>query len=68
MKGLRASCFRRIHKGLLLDLILTVAGPVVFLILASLLEKQMSAAGVATAQITTDTALSFQSIYSKTIF
>ena len=65
MKGLRASHFRRIHKGLRLDLILTVAGPAVFLVLATLLEKQMSAAGVATAQITADTALSFQSIYSK---
>ena len=38
MKGLRASHFRRIHKGLQLDLILTVAGPVVFLALATLLE------------------------------
>ena len=65
MKGLRASYFRRIHKGLRLDLILTAAGPAAFLILASLLEKQMSAAGVATAQITADTALSFPSIYSK---
>jgi hypothetical protein len=65
MKGLRASHFRRIHKGLLLDLILTVAGPAVFLLLAALLEKQMSAAGMATAEITADTALNFQSIYSK---
>ena len=65
MKGLRASHFRRIHKGLRLDLILTVAGPAVFLVLASLLEKQMSAAGVVTAEITADTALSFPSIYSK---
>ena len=59
MKGLRASHFRRIHKGLRLDLILTVAGPVIFLVLASLLEKQMSAAGVETAGITADAALSF---------
>ena len=65
MKGLRASHFRRIHKGLRLDLILTVAGPVIFLVLASLLEKQMSAAGLATAEVTTDTALSFPSIWSK---
>lgn len=65
MKGLRASHFRRIHNGLRLDLILTVAGPAVFLVLASLLEKQMSAAGLATAEVTTDTALSFPSIWSK---
>ena len=65
MKGLRASHFRRIHKGLRLDLILAVAGPAVFLVLASLLEKQMSAAGLATAEITAETALSFPSIYSK---
>jgi len=65
MKGLRASHFRRIHKGLLLDLILTVAGPAVFLVLASLLEKQMSAAGMAATEITADTALSFPSIWSK---
>ena len=65
MKGLRASHFRRIHKGLRLDLILTVAGPVVFLALATLLEKQMSAAGIATAEITTDAALSFPGIWSK---
>ena len=65
MKGLRASHFRRIHKGLRLDLILTVAGPVIFLVLASLLEKQMSAAGVETAGITADAALSFPGIYSK---
>ena len=65
MKGLRASHFRRVHKGLRLDLILTVVGPAVFLALATLLEKQMSAASVATAQITADTALSFPSIYSK---
>ena len=65
MKGLRASHFRRIHKGLRLDLILTVVGPTVFLVLATLLEKQMSAAGVVTAEITADTALSFPSIYSK---
>ena len=65
MKGLRASHFRRIHKGLLLDLILTVAGPAVFLVLATLLEKQMSAAGLAAAEITAGTALNFQSIWSK---
>ena len=65
MKGLRASHFRRIHQGLRLDLILTVAGPAVFLVLASLLEKQMSAAGVAAAQVTADTALSYPSIWSK---
>ena len=65
MKGLRASHFRRIHKGLRLDLILTVVGPAVFLLLASLLEKQMTAAGLETAEITTDAALSFPSIYSK---
>ena len=65
MKGLRASHFRRVHKGLRLDLILTLVGPAVFLVLATLLEKQMSAASVATAQITADTALSFPSIYSK---
>ena len=65
MKGLRASHFRRIHKGLLLDLILTVAGPAVFLVLASLLEKQMSAAGMAATEITADTALNFPSIWSK---
>ena len=65
MKGLRASHFRRIHKGLRLDLILTVAGPVVFLALATLLEKQMSAAGLATAEITADKALSFPGIWSK---
>ena len=65
MKGLRASHFRRIHQGLRLDLILTVAGPAVFLILASLLEKQMSAAGMATGEITADTALSFPGIWSK---
>ena len=65
MKGLRAAHFRRIHKGLRLDLILTVAGPAVFLILASLLEKQMSATGLATAEITADTALSFPSIWSR---
>ena len=65
MKGLRASYFRRIHQGLRLDLILTVVGPAVFLILASLLERQMSAAGVAAAEITTDTALSYPSIWSK---
>ena len=33
MKGLRASHFRRIHQGLRLDLILTVVGPAVFLVL-----------------------------------
>ena len=65
MKGLRASHFRRIHKGLRLDLILTVAGPAVFLVLAALLEKQMSAAGIATAEITADAALSFPGIWSK---
>ena len=65
MKGLRASHFRRIYRGLRLDLILTVAGPAVFLVLASLLEKQMSAVGLATAEVTTDTALSFPSIWSK---
>ena len=65
MKGLRASCFRRIHKGLLLDLILTVAGPVVFLILASLLEKQMSAAGLDTTELAAGTALSFPGIWSR---
>ena len=65
MKGLRASHFRRIHKGLRLDLILTVAGPAVFLVLAALLEKQMSAAGVSAAEITADTALSFPSVYSR---
>ena len=65
MKGLRASHFRRIHKGLRLDLILTVVGPAVFLVMAALLEKQMSAAGLATAEITADTALSFPSIWSR---
>ena len=65
MKGLRVSHFRRIHKGLRLDLILTVVGPTVFLVLATLLEKQMSAAGVVTAEITADMALSFPSIWSK---
>ena len=65
MKGLRASHFRRIHKGLLLDLILTIAGPAVFLVLASLLEKQMSAAGMAATEMTADTALSFPGIWSK---
>ena len=65
MKGLRAAHFRRIHKGLRLDLILTVAGPAAFLVLASLLEKQMSAAGMATAEITAGTALSFPSIWSR---
>ena len=65
MKGLRASHFRRIHKGLLLDLILTVAGPAVFLVLAALLEKQMSAAGMAATEMTADTALSFPGILSK---
>ena len=65
MKGLRASHFRRIHKGLRLDLILTVAGPAVFLVLASLLEKQMSAAGVETAGITVDTALSFPGVWAR---
>ena len=65
MKGLRASHFRRIYKGLRLDLILTVAGPAFFLILATLLEKQMSAAGLATAEITAEKALNFPSIYSK---
>ena len=62
MKGLRVSHFSRIHKGLRLDLILTVVGPTVFLVLATLLEKQMSAAGVVTAEITADLALSFPSI------
>ena len=65
MKGLRASHFRRIHLGLRLDLILTVVGPAVFLVMAALLEKQMSAAGLATAEITADTALSFPSIWSR---
>ena len=65
MKGLRVSHFSRIHKGLRLDLILTVVGPTVFLVLATLLEKQMSAAGVVTAEITADMALSFPSIWSK---
>ena len=65
MKGLRASHFRRIHQGLRLDLILTVVGPAVFLILAALLEKQMTAAGMTAAEITADTALSFQSVWSK---
>ena len=65
MKGLRASHFRRIHKGLRLDLILTVAGPVAFLVLASLIERQMSAAGLAAAEITADRALSFPGIWSK---
>ena len=65
MKGLRASHFRRIHRGLRLDLILTVAGPVIFLVLASLLEKQLSAAGLAAAEITADRALSFPSIWSR---
>ena len=65
MRGLRASHFRRIHKGLRLDLILTVAGPAVFLVLASLLEKQMSAAGLAAAEITADTALSFPGVWSR---
>ena len=65
MKGLRASHFRRIHQGLRLDLILTVAGPAVFLILASLLEKQMSAAGVAATEITADAALGFPGIWSR---
>ena len=65
MKGLRASHFRRIYKGLRLDLILTGAGPAVFLVLATLLEKQMSAAGLATAEITAEKALNFPSIYSK---
>ena len=65
MKGLWVSHFSRIHKGLRLDLILTVVGPTVFLVLATLLEKQMSAAGVVTAEITADMALSFPSIWSK---
>ena len=65
MKGLQASHFRRIYKGLRLDLILTVAGPAVFLILASLLEKQMSAAGMAASEISADTALNFPGIWSK---
>lgn len=45
MKGLRAAPFMRIHKGLKLDLILMIAGPAVFLVLAALLEKKMAAAG-----------------------
>lgn len=65
MKGLRASHFRRIHQGLRLDLILTVAGPAVFLVLVSLLEKQMSAAGVAASEMTPETALSFPGIWSR---
>ena len=51
MIGLQASYFRRIYKGLLLDLILTIVSPIVIIILGYLVSGQMEAAGLAVGEM-----------------
>ena len=51
MVGLQASYFRRIYKGLLLDLILTIVSPIVIIILGYLVSGQMEAAGLAVGEM-----------------
>ena len=53
MKGLRASNFKRIHLGLLLDLLLMFLVPAVMCALLALIARQVTAAGMAEATVET---------------
>lgn len=68
MVGLRASYFRRIYKGLLLDLILTIVSPVVIIILGYLASGQMEAAGLAVGEMSSADAARFPSIVTRLMY
>ena len=68
MVGLQASYFRRIYKGLMLDLILTVVGPVVLLILTYIVSSQMEAAGLAVGELSSADAARFPSIVTRLMY
>ena len=53
MKGLRASNFKRIHLGLLLDLLLMFLVPAVIIALLALITRQVAAAGMDEATVET---------------
>ena len=68
MVGLQASYFRRIYKGLLLDLMLTVVSPVVIIILGYLVSGQMEAAGLAVEALSSADAARFPSIVTRLMY
>ena len=68
MVGLQASYFRRIYRGLLLDLILMVVSPIVIIILGYLVSGQMEAAGLAADEMNSADLARFPSIVTRLIY
>ena len=67
MKGLRASNFKRIHLGLLLDLLLMFLVPAVIIALLALITRQVAAAGMDEATVETllrSPTLAVRALYS----
>ena len=62
MSGLRASNFRRIHVGLLLDLVLMFLQPAIIAALLGVVLKQLSTAGVGVESVTVVQLLASPSI------
>ena len=68
MNGLRSSNFRRIDKGLLLDIIIIIASPILIVLCGQFLNSQMIDDGYATSEITISSVTQYHSATTKLIY
>ena len=68
MKGLVASNFRRIHKGLLFDIIIMIVSPLLILLFGQLLNYQMIDDGYAASEITMSSVTQYSSVTTKFLY
>ena len=68
MKGLKASYFKRIYIGLILDLVIMIVSPLAVIITSALLTSQMTEAGLEAMEISVDTVLNYPSMLSRLLY
>ena len=68
MKGLKASYFKRIYIGLILDLVIMIVSPLAVIITSALLTSHLTEAGIEVMEISTDTALNYPSMLSRLLY
>ena len=68
MKGLVASNFRRIDKGLLFDIIIMIVSPVLLVLCGQLLNDQMIDGGYAVSDITLSSVTQYSSLITKLLY
>ena len=68
MNGLRASNFKRIYKGLLMDIIIRIVCPMLIVLLGTLLNNLMIDDGYDVNEITVNSVTQYSSVITKLIY